>query len=134
MARDGSGSEGGDDRLLGRLRQLTLIDLDSLLAGASGASRVELLGAYAGDLIDALRQARARMVELTRAVAAGPDPLAILDATRSVRVRGAAGEGPGRLAARLAERASACRDLARLDEAAALLLPRLFEVERRGGG
>lgn len=133
MARDGSG-DGGDDRLVGRLRQLSLIDLDSLLAGASGDSRVELLGAYAGDLIDALRQARARIAELTRTVAVGPDPLAILDATPSVRVRGAAGEGPGRLAARLAERASACRDLARIEEAAALLLPRLFEVERRGGG
>ncbi len=133
MARDGS-SDGGDDRLVGRLRQLSLIDLDSLLAGAGGESRVELLGAYAGDLIDALRQARARILELTRAIVGGPDPLAILDATPSVRVRGAAGEGPGRLSARLAERASACRDLARIEEAAALLLPRLFDVERRGGG
>jgi hypothetical protein len=133
MARDGSG-DGGDDRLVGRLRQLSLIDLDSLLAGASGDSRVELLGAYAGDLIDALLQARSRIAELTRTVATGPDPLAILDATPSVRVRGAAGDGPGRLAARLAERASACRDLARVEEAAALLLPRLFDVERRRGG
>lgn len=133
MGRDRGGSELGDEQLLGRLRQLSLIDLDSLLAGTSGESRAALLGAHAEDLIDALSHARRRMAELTRDVAAGADPLAILDAPPATRVRGAAGEGPGRLASRLAERATACRDLARVQEAAALLLPRLFEVERRRG-
>ncbi len=73
------------------------------------------------------------MAELGHEVAAGPDPLAILDAAPGTRARGAVTEGPGRLAARLAERAAACRDLARFEEAAALLLPRLFDVERRRG-
>jgi hypothetical protein len=133
MARDRGDSEAGDERLLGRLRQLSLIDLDSLLAGCSGEARAELLDAHAGDLIDALGHARERIAELTREVTVGPDPLAILDAAPASRVRGASGDGPVRLAARLAERAAACRDLSRLEEAAALLLPRLFEVERRRG-
>lgn len=133
MRDRGKTDHGGDERLLGRLRQLSLIDLDSLLAGATGERWAELLAAHADDLIDALGQARQRMSELGRVVAAGPDPLAVLGAAREVRVRGAVGEGGARLAARLAERAAACRDLARLDEAAALLLPRLFELERRRG-
>jgi hypothetical protein len=131
----GSGSRGApigeDDQLLARLRQLSLVELESLLAGATGARRAELLSAHADDLLDALAHARRRMAELGREVTAGPDPLAVLEAPRSMRARGAASEGPGRLATRLAERAAACRDLARLDEAAALLLPRLFEIERR---
>ncbi|HKE16160.1 MAG TPA: hypothetical protein VKB80_14890 [Kofleriaceae bacterium] len=133
MARDRGDGEHGDERLLGRLRQLSLIDLDSLLAGSSGEGRADLLAAHADDVIDALGLARQRMAELTRDVVAGPDPLAILDAAPAVRMRGAAGEGPGRLAARLASRAEACRDLARMEEAAALLLPRLFEIERQRG-
>jgi hypothetical protein len=120
----GGGDSGGDERLLGRLRQLSLIDLDSLLAGAGGTRRDQLIAALAEDLIDALGQARRRMGELTAEVAAGPDPLAALDA--EPRVRGAEA-----LAARLGERAAARRDLACLEEAAALLLPRLFELERR---
>jgi hypothetical protein len=135
MARDRATAElTGDERLLGRLRQLSLVELDSLLAGA-GPRRGELLAALADDLIDALGQARQRMAELVREVASGPDPLAVLDATPAMRARGGAtAEGPGRLAGRLAERAAACRDLARLEEAAALLLPRLFEIDRRRGG
>jgi hypothetical protein len=125
MGRDAGGDRGGDERLLGRLRQLSLVELDSLLAGASGEQRDELLAAHAEDLTDALGHARRRMDELTAQVAAGPDPLAALDAP-AARM-----DAPGQaLAARLGERAAARRDLARLEEAAALLLPRLFEVER----
>ena len=132
-SRDRGAPLGEDDQLLARLRQLSLVELESLLAGATGARHAELLSAYAGDLLHALAHARRRMAELGREVTAGPDPLAVLEAPQSLRARGAAGEGPGRLATRLAERAAACRDLARLDEAAALLLPRLFEIERRRG-
>jgi hypothetical protein len=126
MAREAGGDLGGDERLLGRLRQLSLIELDSLLACTSGAQRDELLAAVAADLSDALGQARRRMGELTAEVAAGPDPLAALDAP-AARLSGAQAQA---LTARLIERAAARRDLARLEEAAALLLPRLFEVER----
>jgi hypothetical protein len=133
--RDRTRADSGDERLLGRLRQLSLVELDSLLAGASGQRYAELVAAHAGDLLDALEQARRRMNELGREIASGPDPLGVLDAAPAVRARGGAGsEGPARLAARLVDRAGACRDLARLQEAAALLLPRLFEIERRRGG
>jgi len=134
MRERGTDETSGDLELLGRLRQLSLIELDSLLAGASGSRQTELIAAHVDDLLDALGQARRRMAELGRQIAAGPDPLAILDAAPAVRARGGpSAEGPSRLAARLLERAAACRELARLEEAAALVLPRLFDLERRYG-
>jgi hypothetical protein len=99
--RADDGDLGGDDRLLGRLRQLSLIDLDSLLFGAGPDRRAEVVAAFADDLADALLRARDRMAEA------------------------------GRSAHRLAERADACRQLARLDEACALLLPRLVDIDKR---
>lgn len=122
---------GADDRLLGRLRQLSLVELDALVAGAGPERRAELLEAYAGDLADALARARARMGELVATIAKGPDPLALVGAPAATRAKSGATESSGRLAARLDERAEACRDLARLDEACALLLPRLIEIDRR---
>ena len=122
---------GADDRLLGRLRQLSLVELDALVAGASPERRAELCEAYAGDLADALGRARARMSELVATISKGPDPLALVGAPAATRAKSGATEASGRLAVRLDERAEACRDLARLDEACALLLPRLIEVDRR---
>ena len=121
----------GDDRLLGRLRQLALIELEALTFGAAGELRGELVAAYADDLADALERARARMAELVTSIASGPDPLQLASAPPEVRTRGGAGEAASRLAARLAERADACRQLARLDEACSLLLPRLVALDRR---
>lgn len=121
----------GDDLLLGRLRQLGLIDLDALTFGAAGDLRGELVAAYADDLAEALGRARQRMGELVKSIASGPDPLQLASAPPEVRARGGAGEAASRLAGRLGERAEACRQLARLDEACALLLPRLVEVDRK---
>lgn len=121
----------GDDLLLGRLRQLGLIDLDALIFGAAAELRGELVAAYADDLADALVRARQRMGELVESIASGPDPLQLASAPADVRARGGAGEAAGRLAARLGDRADACRQLARLDEACALLLPRLVELDRK---
>jgi len=121
----------GDDRLLGRLRQLALIELEALTFGAAGELRGELVAAYADDLADALERARARMAELVKSIASGPDPLQLASAPPEVRARGGAGEAASRLAARLAERADACRQLARLDEACSVLLPRLVDVEKK---
>ena len=120
-----------DDLLLGRLRQLGLIDLEALTFGAAGELRGELVAAYADDLADALSRARARMAELVKSIAGGPDPLQLVSAPAEVRARGGAGEAASRLAARLGERADACRQLARLDEACALLLPRLVDVDKK---
>jgi hypothetical protein len=121
----------GDDRLLGRLRQLALIELEALTFGAAAELRGDLVAAYADDLADALERARARMAELVTSIASGPDPLQLASAPPDVRARGGAGEAASRLAARLGERADACRQLARLDEACSLLLPRLVELDRR---
>jgi hypothetical protein len=119
-----------DDRLLGRLRQLSLVELDALLAGATGARRAELREAHAGDVADAVAQARRRMDELCRAITAGPDPLLLCDAAPAVRARNAAGPAAVQAAQRLSARAAACRDLARLDDACALLVPRLVDLDR----
>ncbi len=121
----------GDDLLLGRLRQLSLIDLDALTFGAAAEQRGELVAAYADDLADALVRARQRMGELVRSIASGPDPLQLASAPAEVRARGGAGEAASRLAARLADRAEACRQLARLDDACAVLLPKLVDVDKR---
>ena len=121
----------GDDRLLGRLRQLALIELEALTFGAAAELRGDLVAAYADDLADALERARARMAELVTSIAGGPDPLQLASAPPEVRARGGAGEAASRLAARLGERADACRQLARLDEACALLLPRLVDVDTK---
>ncbi|HLU66584.1 MAG TPA: hypothetical protein VKZ63_09930 [Kofleriaceae bacterium] len=121
----------GDERLLARLRQLGLVELDALLFGAAGPERARLLAAHADDLADALGRARERMAALVQAIAAGPDPLALVSAPREVRARDGATRAAGGLAARLFDRAEAARTLARLDQACAALLPRLFELERR---
>ena len=120
-----------DDLLLGRLRQLALIDLEALTFGTAGELRGELVAAYADDLADALSRARARIGELVKSIASGPDPLQLVSAPAEVRARGGAGEAASRLAARMSERADACRQLARLDEACALLLPRLVDVDKK---
>jgi len=121
----------GDDLLLGRLRQLSLIDLDALTFGAAADQRGELIAAYADDLADALVRARQRMAELVTSIATGPDPLQLASAPAEVRARGGAGEAASRLSSRLADRAEACRQLARLDDACAVLLPRLVDVDRK---
>lgn len=120
-----------DELLLARLRELSLVDLDALVAGASGAHYAELLAAYAEDLGDALSAARARARELLDTVAGGPDPLGLLDASFEIRTRQAGREAAERMAVRLAGRALACRSLARIDDLIVQLLPRVLEVDRR---
>jgi len=119
-----------DEALLTRLRDLALVDLDALLAGAQGEQYAQLLVAHAEDVEDALRAARGRMTELVRAVSS-TDPLALLDAGYATRARDGGREAAERVARRLAGRAQACRALARLDDLAANLFPRLVEADRR---
>ncbi len=111
-----------DEALSARLRDLALVDLDAL-----GAA---LVGAYADDVVDALREARARIGEL-RGKLAGPDPLNVLETTSRQRASDAGHAGAGRVRDRLAGQAEAARAMARLAELAAALVPKLFEAERR---
>ncbi len=123
-----------DEQLLSRLRQLSLVEVDSLLAGTSGAAREQLLATFAGDLQEALGQARARIGELAAAFTSGPDPLLLVSAESALRAREGASQAAGRAAERLRQRAEAGRALARLGDAAAQLLPHLFEADRRLAG
>ena len=124
---------GRDDRLLGRLRQLSLVELDALLVGAPADRRAALVDAYADDVSDALLRARERMRELVDEIARGPDPLALVDAPGEAVASGGAADAARASSARLADRAERCRELARFDEATGQLLGRLFEVVRRRG-
>src|ERR1700690_178354 len=119
-----------DEQLLTRLRDLSLVDLDALLAGPSGAGYAQLLQAYAEDLEDALRAARTRLAELTRGVV-GADPMSLLDAPYTTRAKDGGREAAERVGRRLVSRAAVCRALARIDDLAAALVPRLLEADRR---
>jgi hypothetical protein len=122
-----------DEPLLTRLRDLSLVDLDSLLAGSTGEQYAELLDTYCDDVQSALGEARQRIAGLKTFIG-GADPLAIIDATPEVRAQDGGREGADRFAARVAQRAHACRALARIDDLAGLLLPNLLEADRRRAG
>ena len=117
--------------LLTRLRDLALVEIDALLAGASDHEYRTLLAAYRDDLIDALRVAREKTRDLQKHLAG--DPLALLDAAPAMRTRDGGRDAAGRAATQLARRAAACRTLARLDDLVARVYPRLFEADRRIG-
>ncbi len=120
-----------DESLLTRLRDLALVDLDALLAGVSGNQYAELLTTYAEDLCDALEVARTRARDLVGTAASGPDPMGLLDAPYHVRARDGGRPAAQRAAERLVTRAAACRALARIDDLASHLFPRLLEADRR---
>jgi hypothetical protein len=115
-----------DEALSARLRDLSLVELDALVVGG----KHELIGAYAEDVADALREARARIAAL-RAQLAGADPLGVLEATVRQRAADTAVKGGAHAATRLVGQAEAARSLARLADLAAALVPKLFEADRR---
>jgi hypothetical protein len=126
----GPGPAGGgpdpDEVLSTRLRDLALVELDALIAG----DRAALIAAYADDVADALREARARIAAL-RAQLGGADPLGVLDAAARQRASDAGATGAERIRTRLAAQAEASRALARLADLASALVPKLFEADRR---
>ncbi|HEY1557526.1 MAG TPA: hypothetical protein VGF94_21990 [Kofleriaceae bacterium] len=121
---------GADEALSLRLRDLALVELEALCAGVDGARAAQLVGAFAEDVADALREARIRLAAL-RAQLAGPDPLNVLDAAPRQRASDAGVAGAARVRDRLSGQADAARAFARLAELAAGLVPKLFEAERR---
>jgi hypothetical protein len=116
-----------DEALSARLRDLSLVEIDSLLLG-DGAQ--ELVAAFADDVADALREARVRIAAL-RSQLGGADPLAVLDVTTRQRASDAGAAGVDRIRARLAAQADASRALARLSDLAGGLIRKLFEADRR---
>ena len=117
-----------DEALCTRLRDLALVDLESLIAGARAPQ--ELIGAFADDVADALREARTRIAAL-RAAQGGPDPLLVLDLPARQRGSDVASAGAERTRLKLVENAVAARSVARLSEMAAHLVGKLFEADRR---
>ena len=111
-----------------RLRDLALVDLDALTAGH--ACQADMIAAFAEDVVDAMREARTRMIALRTALG-GADPLSVLDVTARLRASDAGTAGVGRVQTRLAAQAEACRALGRLADLAATLVPKLFEADRR---
>jgi len=113
-----------DEALSLRLRDLSLVELDAFV------DRPALIGAYADDVADALREARGRITHL-RGVLGGPDPLNVLELAPRQRASDTAVAGAARIRSRLVEQAEAARALARIAELVAALVPKLFEADRR---
>jgi hypothetical protein len=119
-----------DEALSTRLRDLSLVDLDALVAGLPSDAGTALVSTFAEDVADALREARARIGEL-RGQLGGPDPLNVLDASYRQRASEGGQAGAERARTRLLGQAEAARALARLADLAAGLAPKLFEADRR---
>lgn len=119
-----------DELLSTRLRDLALVDLDALTVGLDGAAGQQLVGAFADDCADALREARNRLAILKKELA-GPDPLNILDLQARQRASDAGHAGAVRVKDRLTAQAEAARAFARLADLAAGLAGKLFEADRR---
>lgn len=116
-----------DEALSTRLRDLALVEIDTLIQGDRAQ---EMAAAFADDVADALREARTRIAAL-RAQLGGADPLAVLDAATHQRASDAGAAGVDRIRGRLAAQADAARALARLADLAAGLIAKLFEADRR---
>jgi hypothetical protein len=124
------GAADPDEALSTRLRDLALVDLDALTVGLDGARGQELAAAYAEDVADALREARARLTALRKELA-GPDPLNVLDMTTRQRASDAGHAGAARITDRMVAQTEAARAFARLAGLAAPLVGKLFEADRR---
>jgi hypothetical protein len=129
----GAGAAGGvadsDEALSMRLRDLALVELDALV-GADGERAAELVAAYADDVAETLREARARIATL-RGQLAGPDPLNVVELAPRQRASDSAAAGAVRVRERLVAQAETARAIARLAELAAALSGKLFEADRR---
>lgn len=113
--------------LMERLGDLALVEIDVLCGGVADGDVKTLVAAFVADMESALGEARAMLREWHRELGAGADPLAVLDVPAERR----GGEGLSEASARLAVRAAARRELARLEEAVRQVLPRLAEADRR---
>lgn len=122
----GGSTSDPDEALSTRLRDLALVDLDAFVLG----NRADLVGPFADDVADALREARTRIAAL-RAQLGGADPLNILDVAVRQRASDAGAAGAVRVREKLVVQADAARALARLADLAAALVPKLFEADRR---
>ena len=125
----GQGAE-SDETLCTRLRDLALVELDALTVGLAGNDAQVVIAAFADDVADALREARARIAAL-RQTRGGPEPVngLVLLARHLASDAGQAGAERGR--DRLAAQAAVVRSLPRLADLAACLVGKLCDADRR---
>jgi transglutaminase-like putative cysteine protease len=128
--RDPAATGDPDEALSTRLRDLALVEIDALTAGLPSVDAQTLIAAFADDVADALREAKARIAALRQALA-GPDPLNVVDLQPRQRASDAGQAGLDRVRSRLISQAEAGRALARLAELASGLVSKLFEADRR---
>jgi hypothetical protein len=119
-----------DEALSTRLRDLALVELDALIVGLASADAQIVIGAFADDVADALRHARARIAALRQALG-GADPLNVLDLQPRQRASDAGQAGAQRVRDRLVAQAEAGRALSRLADLTSSLIGKLFEADRR---
>jgi hypothetical protein len=124
------GAPDPDEALLTRLRDLALVDLDALTVGLDGDRSHQLVVTFADDIVDALREARARLTALRKELG-GPDPLNVLDLAPRQRASDAGHAGADRVRERLLAQTEAARAFARLAGLVAPLVTKLFEADRR---
>lgn len=118
--------------LMERLSDLALVDLDVLVLKQDAEAARTLVAAYVADLEEALGEARTLLREGHRELAAGADPLALLDVSTERRSGNAAAVTDA--SNRLARRAAARRELSSLEELVRGVLPRLHEADKRLAG
>lgn len=118
-------------RLLERLRDLSLVELDALLSGCEHEDRERVLASHVADLEDALGQARREMQAAEASLARAGEPLDWVEWPADKRAGADGAEHAQRAAERLSARARQYRELAVLAEATALVVPRLAAAGRK---
>jgi hypothetical protein len=117
-----------DEQLIARLRDLSIVNLQTLQRGA-GPDGPPLVALYAQDALAALVSASARVTELRAAMAKLDTGSALLTNARARK----SGEGRAaalRIANTLKQRAELARCAARIDEVSATLWPPMLAAER----
>jgi hypothetical protein len=117
-----------DEQLIARIRDLSIVDLQTLQRGAA-ADGHQLVALYAQDALSALVSAGTRCVELRTAMAKLDTGSALLSNPRARK----SGEGRAaalRIANTLRQRAELARCAARIDEVAAALWSPMLAAER----
>jgi len=120
--------------LLHRMADLARVEIDVLVAGAADEVARQLIAAYAEDVADAMAEARDLSIALDRAhLGARPaeqDPLNFTEVSPAKR-RELSDEDLERMTRALETRAERRRQAAALEAAAAPMLAKLREADRR---
>ena len=115
--------------IVARLRDLALVDVESLCVGTHGKEREQLVAAYITDLEDALQRARRCVHNLLQDVQT--DLLHVLDLDSRTRVGEDGAKAVRRVQEQLRERATTFRQVMGMDEMITRVLTKLSEADRQ---